>query len=41
MKSFKMLVLGIVANIVTTAVVTVYLSKTHDINLTVERREDK
>ena len=41
MKSFKTAVLGLFVNIVTTAVVVLYISKTHDINVTVERREAK
>ena len=41
MKSFKTAVLGMFVNIVTTAVVVLYISKTHDINVTVERREAK
>ena len=41
MNALKQVVLGLVVNIVTTAVVTLYISKTHDINVTVERREAK
>ena len=41
MNAFKQVVLGLVVNIVTTAVVVLYISKTHDINVTVERREAK
>ena len=41
MNALKQVVLGLVVNIVTTAVVALYISKTHDINVTVERREAK
>ena len=41
MNALKQVVLGLVINIITTGVVVLYISKTHDINVTVERREAK
>ena len=41
MNALKQVVSGLFVNIVTTAVVVLYISKTHDINVTVERREAK